>query len=65
MESIGQPGGLVEDIFIIMLSSIIITNGINFFNPWWADRLRRRKNFRKEAEADPEGHTINETLCKE
>lgn len=55
----------MEDIFIIMLSSIIITNGINFFNPWWADRLRRRKNFRKEAEADPEGHTINETLCKE
>ena len=45
--------------------NIVITNGLNFCNPWWCDRLRRRKNFEKEADEYPEKSTINPVDARE
>ena len=37
----------------------IVTNLMNFFNPWWYMRLRNRKKLKREAKKDPNGHSIN------
>lgn len=57
--TIGTSGGLIYDIMYISIMNIVVTNGLNFFNPWWCNRLRHQKNLRAIAEKDPNKQTIS------
>ena len=45
--------------------NIVVTNGLNFFNPWWCNRLRHQKNLRAIAEKDPNKQTISFLWARE
>jgi len=42
-KSIGDSGGLIYDVFYILIMNLIVTNLMNFFNVFWYVRLQKRK----------------------
>ena len=63
-QSIGTNGGLIYDIMYIMIMMVLNTNGLNFFNPWWARRLYKQYKLRAKAEEHPEAHSITMAEAK-
>ena len=63
-KSIGDSGGLIYDVFYILIMNCIVTNLMNYFNIFWYIRLHKRKKVIKEAKDDPEGHSINWEYAK-
>ena len=69
MEStIGTAGGLFYNAMYIQISALVISNGINFFNPWWFRPfgiLGYQKQLIDLAKEKPEGFDITYTYAKE
>jgi len=44
--------------------NMVVTNLMNFFNPFWFIRLFKRNSVKKESKKDPNGHSINWDYAK-